>query len=83
MNDLQDNEDTIEREETLTRMSRMTKCSNLTRSELSRISNKTYILHLKSELDEEKQARMKLEKELEELRKLSSEISSHLGLNKK
>ena len=50
---------------------------------MSKLSNKTYIQHLKSELDEEKQARLKLERELNELRKLSSEISSHLGLNKK
>jgi predicted nucleic acid-binding Zn-ribbon protein len=60
----------------------VSKYSNLAKSELSRISNKTYIMHLKSELDEEKQARLKLERELEELRKLSSEISSHLGLKK-
>jgi predicted RNase H-like nuclease (RuvC/YqgF family) len=67
----------------MSRISRTTKGSILTRSELSRLSNKTYIMHLQTELEEEKQARLKLERELEELRKLSSEISSHLGLNKK
>jgi len=50
---------------------------------LSKISNKTYIHSLQQELDNEKKARIKLEKELEELRKISSEITSHLGLNKK
>jgi hypothetical protein len=33
-----------------------------------------------TQLEEEKHARENLEKELEELRRLSSEISSHLGL---
>lgn len=75
-------EDYLEnREDTLSRMSRISRYSNMAKSELSRLSNKTYIMHLKSELDEEKQARLKLERELDELRKLSSEISSHLGLN--
>ena len=52
-------------------------------SEISRLSNKTYIQHLQKELEEEKVARVNLEKQLIELRKISSEISSHLGLNKK
>ena len=52
-------------------------------SEISRLSNKTYIQHLQKELEEEKVARLNLEKQLIELRKISSEISSHLGLNKK
>ncbi len=84
VNDLQDNNngEDFDRDDTLSRVSRVSKYSNLAKSELSRISNKTYIMHLKSELDEEKQARLKLERELEELRKLSSEISSHLGLKK-
>ncbi len=68
-------------------MSSVSKSSKYTaaypKSELSRISNKTYIQHLQKELEEEKVARKKLESELNELRKLSSEISSHLGLNKK
>jgi hypothetical protein len=36
---------------------------------------------LHKELDDERKARFKLEKELEELKKISSEITSHLGLN--
>ena len=50
---------------------------------LSRISNKTYIYNLHKELEEEKKARMKLERDLEELKKISTEITSHLGMNKK
>lgn len=61
----------------------MSKYSGVPKSELSRLSNKTYIQHLQTELEEEKAARLKLERELDELKKLSSEISSHLGLNKK
>ena len=73
----------LAREETISRVSKAASRVSATKSELSRLSNKTYIMHLQQELDEEKQARMKLERELDELRKLSSEISSHLGLNKK
>ena len=47
---------------------------------LSQLSNKTYVQHLQKQLEEEKQARLKLQRELEELRKLSSEITSHLGM---
>ena len=42
----------------------------------------TYISKLEKELKEERVAREKLEKELEEIKRISSEISSHLGLNK-
>ena len=73
----------LAREETMSRVSKAASRMSVTKSELSRLSNKTYIMHLQQELDEEKQARLKLERELDELRKLSSEISSHLGLNKK
>jgi predicted nucleic acid-binding Zn-ribbon protein len=47
---------------------------------VSGISSKSYIQTLQSELEAEKQARLKLERELEDLRKLSSEITNHLGL---
>lgn len=67
----------------MSRISRGSRFSGIAKSEISRLSNKTYIQHLQTELDEEKAARLKLERELEELKKLSSEISSHLGLNKK
>ena len=50
---------------------------------MSRLSNKTYISHLEKQLTEEREAREKLEMELVELRKISTEISSHLGLLKK
>lgn len=38
----------------------------------SRISNKSYLSFLQSQLDEEKQKRKHLEKELNEIRKMSS-----------
>lgn len=41
----------------------------------------TYISKLERELQEERVAREKLEKELEEIKRISSEISSHLGLS--
>lgn len=86
VDDLQDNNDNVnnnDRDETMSRASRGSRFSGIAKSEISRLSSKTYIQHLQSELDEEKQARLKLERELEELKKLSSEISSHLGLNKR
>ena len=53
-----------------------------TDSKASRMTSATYISKLEKELDEERHAREKLAVELEEIKKLSSEISSHLGLNK-
>lgn len=53
--------------------------SKLTRS--SKRSSKSYIFKLQKELDREKAERMKLESEIQELKKISSEISSRLGLN--
>jgi len=53
------------------------------RSEQSRrsvITSATYISKLEKELREERRAREKLAQELEEIKKISSEISSHLGL---
>ena len=41
----------------------------------------TYISKLERELQDERVAREKLEKELEEIKRISSEISSHLGLS--
>jgi len=51
-----------------------------TQSQLSQMSGKTYISQLKKQLDEEREARNKLEGELEDLKKISSEITSHLSL---
>jgi len=42
---------------------------------------KTYISTLERQLNEEKKAREKLEKEIEEIKKINSEISSKLGLS--
>lgn len=53
------------------------------RSEISKISNRTYIQHLQKELEEEKIARERLESEIAELKRISTELSSQLGLNKK
>lgn len=53
------------------------------RSEVSRrsqLTSATYISKLEKELQEERKAREKLAQELEEIKKISSEISSHLGL---
>jgi predicted nucleic acid-binding Zn-ribbon protein len=43
-------------------------------------TSKTVISKLEHELQEEKQARLQLERELQELRKISSEISTKLGI---
>ncbi|CDW85502.1 UNKNOWN [Stylonychia lemnae] len=86
VDDLQENQNdggANDKDETLSRASRSSRYSAIPKSEISKLSNKTYIQHLQTELEEEKQARLKLERELDELKKLSSEISSHLGLNKK
>ena len=40
------------------------------------MSGKTYISQLQKQLDEEKEARLKLEGELDDLKKISSEITS-------
>lgn len=50
-------------------------------STASKSSSRSYILRLKEELDKEKAERVKLESEIEELKKISSEISSKLGIN--
>jgi hypothetical protein len=53
-----------------------------TESRRTNMTSATYISKLEKELQEERRARENLAKELEEIKKLSSEISSHLGLNK-
>ena len=45
----------------------------------SRVTNKTFISELQHQLEEERAARMKIEGELESLKKASEEISSHLS----
>jgi predicted RNase H-like nuclease (RuvC/YqgF family) len=52
----------------------------MAKSDISRLSNKTYISHLEKQLHEERDARKMLEGELDELKRISSEISSHLGI---
>lgn len=52
-------------------------------SKRSQFTSATYISKLEQELKDEKDARERLEKELEEIKKISSEISSHLGLGAK
>lgn len=49
-------------------------------SRRSQMTSATYISQLEKELQEERRAREKLAQELEEIKKISSEISSHLGL---
>ena len=46
----------------------------------SKISRKTFILDLQKAIAEEREKRISLEKQIEELKKLNSEISSQLGL---
>ena len=48
----------------------------------SKASRRTYIHNLQKAIDEERVKRQELEKQIEELKKLNSEISSHLGLKK-
>ena len=50
-----------------------------TQSQVSAMSGRTYISNLQNQLLEEKVARQNLEKELEELKKISSEITSQLS----
>jgi hypothetical protein len=47
----------------------------------SKGSNKTYITKLESQLAQEREARLKLEKEVEEMKRINAEISSKLGLS--
>ena len=47
----------------------------------SNVTSKTYISKLEKQLEIEKQARLKLEQEVEEMKKINAEISSKLGLS--
>ena len=44
-------------------------------------SQKTYISHLERQLDEEKYARLQLEKEVQEIKRMNQEITTKLGLS--
>ena len=60
--------------------------SVLTRSVMtggSRSSQRTYVSRLEKELNSEKEARVLLQKDIEELKRVNSEISSRLGLKTK
>ena len=48
-------------------------------SEISKLTGATFISQLQRQLDDERAARMKLEDELGELKKISSEINSQLS----
>ena len=50
-----------------------------TKSQLSNMTGRTYISQLQQQLEEEKHARENLENELSDLKKVSSEILSHLS----
>lgn len=49
----------------------------------SSYTQKTYILSLENQLNEEKIARLVLESEIEEIKKINAEISSKLALTSK
>jgi len=51
------------------------------KSASSKRSSKTYISNLRKELDKERVERLKLESDIEELKKISHEISSKLAMN--
>ncbi len=48
---------------------------------MSQLTSKTFISNLQRQLDEEKQARARLESELKVLKDLSAEIQDHLKTN--
>ena len=50
-------------------------------SKRSQLTSKTYISKLERQLELEKLARLKLESEVEEMKKINAEISSKLGLS--
>jgi len=47
----------------------------------SKLTSKTYISKLEQQLNAEREARLRLEKEIEEMKKINAEISSKLGLS--
>ena len=51
------------------------------RSGRSNATSKTYISKLEKQLEVERVARLKLEQEVEEMKKINAEISSKLGLS--
>ena len=56
-------------------------CSAVSRaSKSSALTSKTYISKLEMQLQQEKLARLRLEQEVEEMKKINAEISSKLGL---
>jgi len=48
----------------------------------SNVTGKSYVSHLQSQLDDEREARLKLEGELKNLKKLSNEIQGAIKLTK-
>ena len=60
---------------------RLTSVSQIkpTTTQISKMTGRTYISMLQHQLDEERKARAHLENELQELKKISSEIASHLS----
>ena len=69
-NNADDGDEQVEEEEKLTSVSQVVP---------SFISGRTYISDLHKQLDEERNARMKLESEIESLKKVSEEITSQLS----
>lgn len=63
------------REEKLTSVSQL----KPTQSQLSQMSGRTYISQLQRQLNDEKVARLRLEQDLNDLKKISSEITSQLS----
>jgi hypothetical protein len=49
-------------------------------AKMTNVSSKTYVRKLEDQLQQEKEARKKLESEVEEMRRTNSEILSRLGL---
>lgn len=50
-------------------------------SRASKATSKTYISKLEKQLESERQARLRLEQEVEEMKKINAEISSKLGIS--
>lgn len=65
-----------EKDEMMPAMSTVSK-----QSRRSNVTSKTYISKLEKQLEVEKLARLKLEQEVEEMKKINAEISSKLGLS--
>lgn len=68
-------------DKSITELSEYGSKSRDVRSRSSKRSSKSYISKLQQDLDSERAQRLKLEKEIEHLKKISSEISSRLCLN--